>query len=79
MLSDLRFHIQINDHGVVTEQPTIALDADDCYNQMIHHFHEIDSNLPNGTTVKFEPKKLMITINKPNKEQPIIINGYPTM
>lgn len=79
MLSDLRFHIQINDHSVVTEQPTVALDADDCYDQIIHYFHEIDRNLPNGTTVKFEPKKLMVTINKPNKEQPIIINGYPTM
>lgn len=79
MLSDLRFHIQINDNGVVTEKPTIALNADECYDQIIHYFNEIDSNLPNGTTVKFEPKKLMITINKPIEEKPIIINGYPTM
>ena len=68
------YRIHITDHNIETKQPHEYHFADDCYQAMVHYFHQIDKNLPNGSNVTFEPKLLKITIKKPNNEK-IIIQG----
>lgn len=72
--SDQIYRIHIIDHNINTEQPHEYYFADDCYQTMVHYFHQIDKNLPNGSNVVFEPKLLKITIKKPIGET-IIIQG----
>ena len=72
--SDQIYRIHIIDHNIDTEQPHKYYFADECYQNMVHYFHKIDKNLPNGSNVTFEPKVLKITIKKPIGET-IIIQG----
>ena len=78
MRENLEFHIIISDleHDATTEQPKVTQNADDCYQEIIRYFEEIDQNLPTGTNVTFNPKDLKVTINKPDCK-PIIIYGSP--